>query len=104
MPYFITDDSEQCSGWAVVKQDGEVMGCHTTKEDAISQMVAISQAEGIEPGGERALPDNYRPALADDVPEGRPKNISFSYWNPNSSAVLPWNKALVLELLGPALV
>jgi HK97 family phage prohead protease len=71
MPYFITDDSEQCSGWAVVKQDGEVMGCHTTKEDAISQMVAISQAEGIEPGGERALPDNYRPALADDVPEGR---------------------------------
>jgi hypothetical protein len=71
MPYFITDDSEQCSGWAVVKQDGEVMGCHTTKEDAISQMVAISQAEGIEPGGERALPDNYRPALAEDVPEGR---------------------------------
>ena len=71
MPYFITDESEQCSGWAVVKQDGEVMGCHTTKQDAISQMVAISQAEGIEPGGERALPDNYRPALADDVPEGR---------------------------------
>ena len=71
MPYFITDQSEQCSGWAVVKQDGEVMGCHTTKQDAISQMVAISQAEGIEPGGERALPDNYRPALADDVPEGR---------------------------------
>ena len=71
MPYFITDESEQCSGWAVVKEDGEVMGCHTTKEDAISQMVAISQAEGIEPGGERALPDNYRPALADDVPEGR---------------------------------
>jgi len=71
MPYFITDESEQCSGWAVVKQDGEVMGCHTTKEDAILQMVAISQAEGIEPGGERALPDNYRPALAEDVPEGR---------------------------------
>jgi uncharacterized protein len=71
MPYFITDQSEQCSGWAVVKQDGEVMGCHTTKQDAISQMVAISQAEGIEPGGERALPDNYRPALAEDVPEGR---------------------------------
>ena len=71
MPYFITDESEQCSGWAVVKQDGEVMGCHTTKQEAISQMVAISQAEGIEPGGERALPDNYRPALAEDVPEGR---------------------------------
>jgi HK97 family phage prohead protease len=37
-------------------------------------MVAISIAEDIEPGGDyatRALPDNYRPALAEDVPEGR---------------------------------
>jgi hypothetical protein len=42
-------------------------------------MVAISQAEGIEPGGSyeddsraiRELPENYRPALAEDVPEGR---------------------------------
>jgi HK97 family phage prohead protease len=38
-------------------------------------MVALSLAENLEPGGElastRELPDNYRPALADDVPEGR---------------------------------
>jgi HK97 family phage prohead protease len=35
-------------------------------------MVALSLAEEIEPGGElRELPDNYRPALAEDVPEGR---------------------------------
>jgi HK97 family phage prohead protease len=34
-------------------------------------MVAVSIAEDMEPGGERALPDNYRPALAEDVPEGR---------------------------------
>jgi HK97 family phage prohead protease len=34
-------------------------------------MVAVSIAEDMEPGGERALPDNYRPALAADVPEGR---------------------------------
>jgi HK97 family phage prohead protease len=34
-------------------------------------MVALSIAEDMEPGGERALPDNYRPALSDDVPEGR---------------------------------
>jgi HK97 family phage prohead protease len=74
MPYFITDKSADCSGWAVVKDDGEVMGCHNTKESAVDQMVAISLEEGIEPGGERsvrALPDNYRPALAEDVPEGR---------------------------------
>jgi HK97 family phage prohead protease len=71
MPYFITDKSPDCSGWATVKEDGEVVGCHTTKQDAIDQMVAVSIAEDMEPGGERALPDNYRPALAADVPEGR---------------------------------
>jgi HK97 family phage prohead protease len=35
-------------------------------------MVALSLAEELEPGGElRDLPDNYRPALAENVPEGR---------------------------------
>jgi HK97 family phage prohead protease len=57
MPYFITDKAQGCSGWATVKEDGEVMGCHTSKKSAISQMVAISLAEEIEPGGERALND-----------------------------------------------
>jgi len=71
MPYFISDKNADCSGWAVEKEDGEVIGCHTTKQDAIDQMVAVSIAEDMEPGGERALPDNYRPALAEDVPEGR---------------------------------
>ena len=71
MPYFITDKSPDCSGWATVKEDGEVIGCHTTKQDAIDQMVAVSLAEDMEPGGERALPDNYRPALSEDVPDGR---------------------------------
>ena len=82
MPYFITDKAQGCSGWATIKDDGEVIGCHTTKQDAIDQMVAVSIAEEMEPGGERVkkvkvkksyreLPDNYRPALAEDVPEGR---------------------------------
>jgi HK97 family phage prohead protease len=71
MPYFITQESAECAGWATVKEDGEVMGCHESKQAAIDQMVALSIAEDIEPGGERALPDNYRLALEDDVPEGR---------------------------------
>ena len=71
MPYFITDESPDCSGWATIKEDGEVIGCHATKQDAIDQMIAVSIAEDMEPGGERALPDNYRPALSPDVPEGR---------------------------------
>jgi HK97 family phage prohead protease len=53
MPYYITDTSEDCAGWATVKDDGEVMGCHGSKQDAIDQMVALSIEEGIEPGGER---------------------------------------------------
>lgn len=72
MPYFITDKSPECDGWATVKEDGEVMGCHTSKEDAIAQGVAIAQAEGSSFEGElRQLPDNYRPASSEDVPEGR---------------------------------
>lgn len=52
MPYFITEQSDDCAGWATVKEDGEVIGCHDTKGAAIEQMVAVSIAEGIEPGGE----------------------------------------------------
>jgi uncharacterized protein len=54
VPYFITDQAAGCSGWAVVYNDGEPLGCHTTKAAAIDQMVAISLEEGIEPGGERS--------------------------------------------------
>ncbi len=86
MPYFIWDESPSCAGWAVVKSDGSEVACHTNKQEAIENMVALSIIEGIEPGGSyddsndedeldeaeiRDLPDNYRPALADDVPEGR---------------------------------
>ena len=55
MPYFITNKSDECPRWAVIKSDGEVMGCHGTKQSAVNQMVAISLEEGIEPGGERDI-------------------------------------------------
>src|SRR6056297_649327 len=74
MPYLITDSAEGCSGWATIKDDGEVMGCHDTKQEAIDQALAIADAEGSEYLGERStreLPDNYRPATSEDVPEGR---------------------------------
>jgi HK97 family phage prohead protease len=71
MPYFISNNNPDCPGWAVEKEDGEVIGCHQTKQDAVDQMVAVSLAEDMQPGGERELPDNYRPALSEDVPEGR---------------------------------
>jgi HK97 family phage prohead protease len=83
MPYFISDTAEGCDGWATVKDDGEVMGCHMTKQDAIDQGLAIALAEDSTFEGERnleeiledapggGLPENYRPATSDDVPEGR---------------------------------
>lgn len=62
MPYFITNQSPDCDNYAVVKEDGELVACHETEESAIEQMIAVSLAEGLEPGGTyegefRALPD-----------------------------------------------
>jgi len=93
MPYFIESDNPDCAGWATVKDDGEVMGCHTNKDDAIDQMVALSLAEDIEPGGERSvrdLPDAYRPALSDDVPKGRACGNCVHYDESNVDGDMAW--------------
>jgi HK97 family phage prohead protease len=56
MPYYISDSQTDCEGWATVKEESDgsytTIGCHTSKEDAIAQMVAISISENMEPGGE----------------------------------------------------
>jgi HK97 family phage prohead protease len=56
MPYYISDSQGDCEGWATVKEESDgsytTMGCHTNKQDAIDQMVAVSISEGMEPGGE----------------------------------------------------
>lgn len=51
MPYFITDRHPDCSAWATVKEDGELLACHATEQEAIDQMVAVSLAEEMQPGG-----------------------------------------------------
>jgi HK97 family phage prohead protease len=65
VPYYITDKAQDCSGWATVKEDGEVIGCHMTKQAAIDQMVAVSVAENMEPGGERN--ESGPPAVIADI-------------------------------------
>lgn len=55
MPYGITNNQVDCSGWAVVKEEeGQLItvACHQTKQDAVDHMVAVSLAEGLEPLGE----------------------------------------------------
>ena len=76
-PYFISENTD-CPDWAVVKEDGVVITCQPTKQDAIDQMVALSIAEEIEPGGElRAEPDELsvgdfvRWGSGDNVAQGR---------------------------------
>jgi HK97 family phage prohead protease len=54
-PYFISDTAEGCDGWATVKDDGEVLGCHVTKQDAIDQGVAVALAEDSTFEGERSV-------------------------------------------------
>ena len=83
MPYHVgAKGSYGCSGYPALKDDGTVMGCHTTAEEAASQIYAINQSEGnIEAGVGiknpeewpigKALPDAYGPASADGVPTGR---------------------------------
>ena len=77
MPYFISENTD-CPSWAVVKEDNSVVSCQDTKEDAIAQMVALSLAENLEPGGElRAGPDELsvgdfvRWGSGDNVAQGR---------------------------------
>jgi HK97 family phage prohead protease len=75
MPYYITDKSSDCSGWAVVKEDDEVLGCHGNKQSAIDQAVAVSLAEDTEFGGERAA-------------VGLLASGDWVSWEPNDSKIL----------------
>lgn len=56
MPYYISDQQGDCSGWATIKvvaNKPETIACHgSNKKAAIDHMVALSLAEGIKPYGE----------------------------------------------------
>jgi len=41
MPYKISTEAEGCSGYAVVKPDGEVIGCHTSRAAALRHQRAL---------------------------------------------------------------
>jgi uncharacterized protein len=65
MPYFISQNTD-CPDWAVVKEDGSVVSCQDSKDSAIAQMVALSLAEELEPGGELRL-ESGPPAVIADI-------------------------------------
>jgi len=56
MPYGISNNQSDCSGWAAVKQESDgsytTLKCYISKQDAIDRMVAQSIAEKLDPIGE----------------------------------------------------
>lgn len=72
MPYGISNNQDDCAGWAAVKQEADgsytTLKCYVSKQDAIDRMVAQSIAEKLDPLGEvgrRSLidvrADGYKP-------------------------------------------
>jgi hypothetical protein len=45
MPYDIKRNYKDCKGYAVVKEGGEIMGCHLTRNAAQNQQMAIYASE-----------------------------------------------------------
>jgi hypothetical protein len=48
MPWKIEKGQGKCSPdqWSVVKEDGEVKGCHDSRESALKQLRALYASEG----------------------------------------------------------
>jgi hypothetical protein len=63
--------SKSRQGWKLTDDDWNIIEDNMkSKKEAQDEMVALSAGQGIEVGGEKGLPENYRPALAEDVPPG----------------------------------
>lgn len=45
MPYEIKTNYKDCSEYAVVGPDGDILGCHSTREEAIGQQAALYSVE-----------------------------------------------------------
>jgi uncharacterized protein len=56
MPFGVSQSQDDCDGWATVKQEADgsfvTVHCHTSKQGAIDQMLAISFNEDLEPLGQ----------------------------------------------------
>jgi hypothetical protein len=55
--------SKSRDGWKVTDPDMNVLGEFPDKRAAEQEMVALSAEQNLEAGGEKGLPENYRPAL-----------------------------------------
>ena len=68
MPWHIEDDNPACSGYAVVKDaDGEVEGCHRTRDAAERQLAALNIAEQDTEMGHTFAMDNILRFTSDQI-------------------------------------
>lgn len=66
MPWHIESDNPACAGFAVVKDsDGEVEGCHRTREQALRHLAALNLVEAEDDDAEGIDDDDEN--LANEV-------------------------------------
>ena len=98
MPYLIEEVTETggtCAvgQWATVKEDGEVLGCHDTKQEAIDQGVAVAIAEDTEFEGERSVEDVETAESETDDVESRQVDLSPpAYMRASARRGLTWHE------------
>ena len=80
MPYGISNTQEGCGNWATVKEIAEdiyeTVFCHTSKQDAIDHMIALSMEEDIEPLGDVNTEEEDDEDEDDEDVEERAVNLS----------------------------
>lgn len=96
MPWTAKKDPELCSvsePWAVVKlDDGDVVGCHATQQDAQEQVAALYAMEGGHPDEYGSSDPPRRAGMTDVNPAGVTVNVTTNY--PTQLDVTrAWNRA-----------
>ena len=86
MPYNIGEKgSSGCSGYPVVKEDGEVMGCHETREAALAQQRALYANES---GMDKSMDSDLNPITDEEREEVLENNESPLGWSGMFSPVM----------------
>lgn len=73
MPWNIEIDNLDCDGYAVVKEGGDVVGCHKTRSEAMRQLAALNIAESEYDDQNREVrADSFTPtsAMRDEAQQG----------------------------------
>lgn len=109
MPYYISDQMNDCAGWATIKADTpestpETIGCHQTKQDAIDQMVAVSLSEDVEPAGDWATRQLTEAELItddelNDQIEGTPQDPEMNQAEPSAIMALKQAYEAIKDIL-----